>query len=113
VSAWRARAAPGVPAQPRRHPAPRRLPATARRPDWFRSFPTGGRTQARQEPSEEGPAPAEAVAVVERPAAVEAEVGPVAVAEAEGAEAEEAVVAAGEPAAVEAEAAVEAAASEP
>jgi hypothetical protein len=49
------------------------------------------------------------VAVVERPAAVEAEVGPVAAAEAEGAEAEAAVEAAGEPAAVEAEAAVVAA----
>lgn len=80
---------------------PRRLPATARRPDWFRSFPAGGRTQARQavgEPSEEGRAAAEAVAVVEHQAAVEAEAGPVA------------AEAAGGPVEVEAEAAAVAAA---
>jgi len=42
------------------------------------------------EPSEEGRAAAEAVAVVERPAAAVAAVGPVAVVEAEGVVAEEA-----------------------
>jgi hypothetical protein len=57
------------------------------------------------EPSEEGRAAAEAVAVVERPAAVEAEAGPVAAVEAEGAVAEEAAVAVGGPVEVEAEAA--------
>lgn len=62
------------------------------------------------EPSEEGRAAAEAVAVVERPATVEAEAGPVAAAEAEGAVAEEAAVAAGGPVEVEAEAAAVAAA---
>jgi hypothetical protein len=65
------------------------------------------------EQSQEGRVAAEAVAVAERPAAVEAVVGPVVAEEAEGAVAAEVVAAAGEPAAAEAEAAVEAAASEP
>jgi hypothetical protein len=56
------------------------------------------------EPSEEGRAAAEAVAVAERPVAVEAEAGPVAAVEAEEA------VAAGGPVEVEAEAAAVAAA---
>jgi hypothetical protein len=61
------------------------------------------------EPSEEGRTAVEAVAVVERPATVEVEAGPVAAAEAEGAVAEEAAVAAGGPVEVEAEAAAVAA----
>ena len=61
------------------------------------------------EPSEERRAAAEAVAVVERPATVVAEAGPVAAAEAEGAVAEDAAVAAGGPVEVEAEAAAVAA----
>lgn len=62
---------------------------------------------------EEGRVAAGAVAVAERPAAVEAVAGPVAAEEAEGAVAVEAVAAAGEPVAVEAGVVVEAAASEP